>query len=287
MLDTARWRERLGGPWLRALLARVPADCPRCGARARGGRPCPACLPAPIRAGDPRRCPVCAQRLAGLPCPDCARRPPAFDRVIAAFDYEAAGRELILLYKARRRFELSGALADLLVEAVETARLPGAEGFGIAGTVGAARIVRGVGAAETAGAAEVFPPRSTILVPVPARREAILRRGFNPAAELARALSARMGLRCEPGMLLRTGEGVKQALLDRAARRAAPREAYRCGPVPRGCHVAVVDDVLTTGGTLDGIARALKAAGAATVTGLVLARAVPDAARRPPWAGPA
>ncbi|MER1967477.1 ComF family protein [Castellaniella sp. GW247-6E4] len=249
MLDTARWRERLRGIRPRSLSARVPADCPRCGARARGGRPCPACLPAPIPTGDGRRCPVCARRLADAACGDCARRPPAFDRVVAAFDYEAAGRDLILLYKARRRFELSGALADLL--------------------------------ALAAGAADPPLPGSTILVPVPSRREAILRRGFNPAAELARALSARLGLRCEPGMLRRTDGGAKQALLGRAARRVAQRDAYYCGPVPGGCHVAVVDDVLTTGSTLDGIARALKASGATVVTGLVLARAVPDAARSP------
>jgi len=249
MLDTARWRERLGclgGIGARALLARVPTDCPRCGVRARGGRPCAACRPAPIRAGA-RRCPLCAQRLADAVCLDCSLQPPAFDRVVAAFDYEAEGRDLILLYKARRRFDLSGVLAGLLAEAVADADAP--------------------------------LPRSTILVPVPARREAILRRGFSPAAEVARALAPRLGLRCRPGMLRRTGEGAKQALLDRAARRAAQRGAYRCGAVPEGCHVAVVDDVLTTGSTLDGIARALKAAGAASVTGLVLARAVAAAAR--------
>uniref|UniRef100_UPI003342D973 ComF family protein n=1 Tax=Castellaniella defragrans TaxID=75697 RepID=UPI003342D973 len=249
MLDTVRWRERLAGMGPRALLARVPTDCPLCGARACGGWTCAACRPAPIRAGDARRCPVCARRLAAAVCLDCARRPPAFDRVVAAFDYEASGRDLILLYKARRRFDLSGFLAGLLAEAVAAAAVP--------------------------------LPASTILVPVPARREAILRRGFNPAAEAARALSARLGLRCDPGLLGRAGEGAKQALLGRAARRAAVRGAYRCWSVPQGCHVAVVDDVLTTGSTLDGIAREFKAAGAASVTGLVLACAVPDAARSP------
>lgn len=205
-------------------------------------------MPPLIRADEVWRCPVCAQRLAGPGCPDCARRPPAFERVVAAFDYEVAGRDLILLYKARRRFDLSEPLACMLADAVMAASPP--------------------------------LPASTILVPVPARREAIVRRGFNPAAEVARALSRRLALPYHTGLLRRTSEGGKQALLGRAARRIALRGVYGCGPVPAGSHIAVVDDVLTTGSTLDGIARALKAAGAVTVTGLVLARAVAETARQ-------
>ncbi|HUH39659.1 MAG TPA: ComF family protein [Castellaniella sp.] len=242
MLDTAGWREYLDPRRvLREGVARLPGDCPRCSARSRGARPCSACCPTLIATMNAPRCTVCAHPLQAGSCPDCTQHKPAFERVIAAFDYEGAGRDLVLLYKARRWFYLSGALGDLLAQAI--------------------------------AASPQALHRSTILVPVPARREAMLRRGFNPAAELARVISRRMGLPCQPAWLDRVADGSKQAMLGRSARRAALDGVYSCRPVPAACHVAVVDDVLTTGSTLDVIARAFKAQGAASVTGLVLARA--------------
>lgn len=191
------------------------------------------------------RCMVCRHPLVMGRCPDCAIHPPAFDRLIAAFDYVGVGVQLIRLYKVRRRFYLSAMLADGLRAAVERCDPP--------------------------------VSRSTILVPVPARREAIIRRGFSPAAEVARALSAGLRLPCRPDLLHRVLEGAKQAALGRAARLQALDGVYRCEPVPEGAHIAIVDDVLTTGSTLHHIAQLFKARGAATVTGMVLARAVPHA----------
>lgn len=242
MLDTAVWREYLDPRRvLREGVARIPGDCPRCSARSLGARPCARCCPTLIATLGDLRCKLCAHPLLAGGCPDCAQHEPAFDRVVAAFDYKDAGRDLVLLYKARRWFYLSGVLGNLLVQAIEAAPQP--------------------------------LHRSTILVPVPARRAAMLHRGFNPAAELARVVSRRIGLPCRPAWLHRVADGTKQAMLGRSARRVALEGVYSASPVPAACHIAVVDDVLTTGSTLDVIARALKAQGAATVTGLVLARA--------------
>jgi ComF family protein len=202
-----------------------------------------------IESMGPGRCPVCRHPLEEGRCPDCIAHPPAYDRLIAAFDYVDAGMRLIHLYKIRRRFHLSAMLADRLHAVIERCNPP--------------------------------LPSSMILLPVPARREAILRRGFSPAAEVARALAARMRLPCRPALLHRALEGTKQAALGRAERLRALDGVYRCDPVPPGLHLGVVDDVLTTGSTLHHIARLLKAQGAASVTGMVLARAVPHSGAAP------
>jgi len=112
------------------------------------------------------------------------------------------------------------------------------------------------------------------LVPVPlhpARRRA---RGFDQAALIARALSTRTGLPLSP-CLHRGGRATRQLGADRAARRAAAerqRLSVR-GPVPP--YVLLVDDVHTTGATLDACARAVRAAGAWRVGALAYARTLP------------
>ncbi len=187
------------------------------------------------------RCAVCCLAMdAQGACPDCSRLAPAFDRVLAAFDYAPPGDLLIHQFKVGRRFTSAGMLAAML--------------------------------ADVAAAAVPALQRGTILVPVPASRSAILRRGFNPAAELARCLAAHLQLSCRPALLQRVREGVKQTHLGRAERASSARLLYYCPRRVEGAHIAVVDDVLTTGSTLNSIALAFKAAGAASVIGLVLAR---------------
>lgn len=241
MLDMSGWREQSAAYW-RGFVRCVPADCPLCAVRALGGHLCEACSRSLRASSGPGRCAVCCHPLEQGACRDCAAYSPAFDRLITAFDYVGTGAQLVRLYKVRRRLHLSAMLADHLYGAIERSDPP--------------------------------IPCSTILVPVPARREAIIRRGFNPAAEVARALSRRLRLPCRPDLLHRALEGTKQAALGRSARLQALDGVYRCSPVPSGAHIAVVDDVLTTGSTLHHIAQLFKAQGAATVTGLVLARAV-------------
>lgn len=129
-------------------------------------------------------------------------------------------------------------------------------------------------AASTAGAPAggQAPPRA-FLVPIPASRASLRRRGFNPAAELARALGRQCRLPCRAQWLQRTGYAPKQATLTREARLTAPRLLYTCPQPVTGATVALVDDVMTTGSTLDAAALVLRAAGAARVVALVAARA--------------
>jgi ComF family protein len=214
-----------------------------CHARAHGGALCALCvdeLTDGMRSAA-QRCAVCCLALDshGI-CPDCAQHAPAFDRIVAAFDYAGSGELLIHYLKAQRRFVLADPLASFLQQAVRRA-MPDL-------------------------------PSNAIVACVPASRASIVRRGFNPAGEVARRLAKRLDLQHRPGLICRTHDGVKQARLTRRERVRSVRQLYRCTQRLDGRVVAVVDDVMTTGSTLDSIAHELKASGAVAVYGFVLAR---------------
>jgi ComF family protein len=114
------------------------------------------------------------------------------------------------------------------------------------------------------------------LVPVPLHPARLAERGFNQAELLAAPCAARWRVPVLSRALVRRRPTLPQTDLDPAARRANVRDAFR---VPRpaaveGRRVLLVDDVLTTGATVGAAARALRAAGAAAVGVLTLARVV-------------
>jgi ComF family protein len=187
------------------------------------------------------RCPVCRLELGGSgACPDCAVRAPAFSGIVAAFEYAPPGDLLIHHLKVEHRFATARTVAGLMADALHDA-------------------------------GKVLPAH-TILVPVPASRASIRQRGFNPAGEIARSLARRLDLSCRPRLLRRVREGVRQTHLTRRERGHSTSALYACTQRLDGCCIAIVDDVLTTGSTMHSIAVALRAAGAATVLGLVAAR---------------
>jgi ComF family protein len=114
-------------------------------------------------------------------------------------------------------------------------------------------------------------PDCDAVVPVPLHRRRLAERGFNQAAEIARAL----GRPLAHGAIRRTRDTPSQVTLGRSARLANVHAAF-APAAPRalaGRRVLVLDDVVTTGATLAEVAAAVRAAGARSVTGIALARA--------------
>ncbi|MCW5592955.1 MAG: ComF family protein [Burkholderiales bacterium] len=175
-------------------------------------------------------------------CGECLANPPAYDDVLSAFDYRFPIDRLV------RRFKFS---ADLAAGAY-------------LGHALASRAMRA--------------PRPDLLVASPSSALRLRERGFNPALVLARAVGRELGIPVRGRALAKIRHTPPQTGLDRAARRRNLRGAFAVRADVDGLHVAVVDDVMTTGSTLFALARSLREAGASRVSGWVAAR-TPDLPR--------
>jgi ComF family protein len=232
--------------WALAALDLVfPAVCPVCRTALGAGRRdplCGACWDA-----IPRLAPPCCDRCgvagggvgpaAGL-CGSCLAGPPEWDWARAAAEYTGVVRDAIHAFKFEGRRALARPLASL-----------------VAAQWGA-----------------TLPAGVEALVPVPLGRARERERGFNQARLLAERLGGALGRPVRAGWLRRVRITGPQSDLGAAARRANVRGAFAAHPAVAGRHVAVVDDVLTTGATAAECARALRAAGAARVGVLTVAR---------------
>lgn len=226
----------------RRLWSKIGCDCPLCGARVAGARLCGGCEgDITITPGGRPRCPRCALRLpaTAAACPACLGAPRAYGKAIAAFDYAPPADALIQMLKTRLRLSMAPVLASLLASAIRR---------------------------------DGGLPAGVLLVPVPASRASLRLRGMNPAGEIARSLAAELMLPLVRGALRRRRETPRQTSLGRRARQTGATGLFVGSPLVRGHHVAVVDDVMTTGSTVQAAADALLAAGAASVTILVAAR---------------
>ena len=116
-------------------------------------------------------------------------------------------------------------------------------------------------------------PRPDLLVAPPLTRARLRERGFNQALEIARYVGREIGVPWDVGGVAKVRETVPQPALGGRARRRNLRGAFACARSFAGMHVAIVDDVLTTGATADALARELKLAGAARVSVWTVARA--------------
>jgi predicted amidophosphoribosyltransferase len=110
---------------------------------------------------------------------------------------------------------------------------------------------------------------------MPLHANRLKERGFNQAVEIGRELAAITGVPMQAGWAARARDTPPQAGLKRDARKKNLRGAFECRPCVAGLHIGIVDDVMTTGSSLDELSAALKRAGAREVSCWVVARALP------------
>ncbi len=173
-------------------------------------------------------------------CGVCLRRPPPFTAAWAPFCYGYPLDQLVARFKFARQLAAGKVLSQLMVDRalVEKPQIP------------------------------------NLLIPVPLHDGRLRERGYNQALELARPLAHALDLMLDPTLLIRTRATCAQTGLDAKARRNNVRGAFAVVPnkaIP--AHVALVDDVMTTGTTLREATRALHRAGVARVDVWALARA--------------
>jgi ComF family protein len=190
------------------------------------------------------RCVVCAMPLArslaataaAVRCGRCLASPPRFDRTVALGDFQPPLDGMVMALKAGGRLDLARVFGCLLAPR----------------------------------AAALGPLDAIVAVPLDPRR--LRDRGFNQSMQIAVTVGAALQVPVLRHALVRSRAGRPQQSLPLSQRRRNVRGAFTASPLPPACRLAVVDDVMTSGATLDEVAAVLKRAGAAKVTNLVVAR---------------
>ena len=177
-------------------------------------------------------------------CGRCAAKKPAYDRARAAFVYNDASRSLVLRFKH------------------------GGETEGV--KMFAAQMLR---------AGRKLIAEADIIIPVPLHRRRLAKRRFNQSALLARAISKQSGVPFDSHSLLRKRHTPSQGGQSYVGRRRNVSGAFRVSPKSnlKGLSILLIDDVMTTGATIESCARTLKRAGARRVDAIMLSRVVKPA----------
>jgi len=216
--------------WMRDLRAFVyPPTCVLCDARGHDDLDlCAACADELPRLG--LACARCALPVTSpdvTVCGACQKKPPAFDAATALFQYQPPVNHLILQLKFHGRLSHARLLGQLL--------------------------------ARHLSASSGVPPECIVPVPLHSRR--IRERGFNQALELARHVARRLHVPVDLKCARRIRHTDPQMELPAKARRGNIRGAFKIAAGFKARHVAILDDVVTTGATVDELARSLRRAG--------------------------
>lgn len=214
----------------------IPHRCLLCDGAAQAQSLCSACvadLPHYTRA----HCPICAiPTPEGQICGACLQHPPAYTRTLAAFSYAFPIDQLIQALKYQQRLSIAPVLGQALAQ---TAR---------------------------------SRPRPDVLIPMPLHRKRLQQRGFNHATEIARVVAQNLNLPVNITAYERVRDTPPQVTLAYDQRRRNVRDAFVCKGDVAGKRVALIDDVMTTGTSLDELAKTIKKAGALEVETWVVAR---------------
>ncbi len=217
----------------------MPGNCLLCGADSTTHTVCTGCL-ADLPWHSQPHCPQCATPTPnGQICGTCLKHPPAFDRTVAALAYAFPLDRLIPCLKYHGQLAIAPLLGECLVRAATSS------------------------------------PRPDCLMAMPLHARRIRERGFNHASEIARVVAKQLALPLDTRSCQRIRDTPPQMGLKHDARRRNVRGAFTCSDAVKGRHIALVDDVMTTGTSLDELATTLKRAGAREVTCWVAARTLP------------
>ncbi len=217
----------------------MPHACLLCGASAGAAPLCAGCL-ADLPWHTQPQCPQCALPTpGGERCGVCLKHPPAFERTHAALAYAFPLDRMIPRLKYHGQLAIAPVLGECLARTAEHA------------------------------------PRPDRLIAMPLHPTRIRERGFNHASEIARVVAQRLGVPLDTASSRRIRDTPPQMGLKHDARRRNVRGAFACSGDVRGQRIALVDDVMTTGTSLDELAKTLKDAGAESVETWVVARTLP------------
>jgi len=215
----------------------LPLHCRCCDTALEQGRLCSACEAA--LPWNSIACSHCAQPMqtSGV-CPQCLRRPPAFDSAYAAFRLGAPVQQAVHSLKYHADFSQAHWLGTLMARQLRQR--------------------------------DVDLPQ--LLIPVPLHPLRLMRRGYNQSIEIGRHLGTRLGLKMDVTNTTRLRQTDDQIGQSASARRRNMRGAFAVNGDLAGMHVALIDDVMTTGATLNELARACRRAGAAHIEAWAVAR---------------
>ncbi len=184
-------------------------------------------------------CPICGVKSKqNIVCGTCQKQPPHFDQTYAGFDYTTPIDHFIKRLKYSKQLEFARILGEMFSHRLASTETPIPE----------------------------------TVIPVPLHKERLRERGFNQSLEIARSVAKQLGIAIDYKSVGRVKPTPPQTELPFKKRRANVRNAFKIIKSIKGQHVAIIDDVMTTGSTADELARCLKQSGVRRVDVWTVAR---------------
>ena len=185
-------------------------------------------------------CPQCGLSTPGVNslCGRCLSEPPAFDATHSLFSYDYPVDTMLQHYKYQHRLHLAHSFAQLLLAKIR----------------------------------QQAPKHIDLIIPMPMHAARLKQRGFNQALEISRLLSSELQINLDSNICQRHKLTPPQASLPLKQRMSNIRGVFSCTHNISGLRIAIVDDVMTTGASLNELAKTLKKSGAAHVECWTIAR---------------
>ncbi|NOU01144.1 MAG: ComF family protein [Gallionella sp.] len=226
---------------IRSKIERIfPAQpCVLCSQMSRSGLWCAACDASLPYLNEPH-CPICAlPTLQGELCGRCLSHPPIFSHTEVVFGYAFPLDKLIQAMKYGEQLTLANGFAKKLAQRIAQKNLP------------------------------------DYIIPMPLHPARLKERGFNQSLLLAEKVAQELNLKLLPNACQRVRDTPSQSSLKWKERDKNMRDAFRCNVDLTGKRIALIDDVMTTGASLNALAKTIKKAGATHIETWIIARTLP------------